>query len=293
MTPITLQLRDENDGIVNGTISIYDGNMNRVVQELTSNGQLTSVELPAGTFFIRAYSTEATFNPTTVLINGLSDLITYKMVGASNEVDAPSDATMCKVYGRIIGLNNKPIVGAVVSISSESGYVNSDDDIQFLYGSAITDNKGRLEMTLKRNASYIITGIPQYNIIEDDLPSSIYVTIPNQPVCKLIDIIAPIPSLITPTELNVPAGSLKFVPEITLTNGTKVLKNFSNYIQISSDTITAKAGISYITIDDLPVGTHELYFYAKAFEPKKIDASGIVKRSGIPKLVGHCTIVAS
>jgi hypothetical protein len=292
MTPITLQLRDENDAVVNGTVSIYDQSMNRVVQELSLSGQITSLELPEGTYFIRVYSTEATFNPTTIVVNGLSNLITYKMIGVSNEVDAPSDATMCKVYGRIIGLNNKPIVGAIISISNESGYVNSDDDIQYLYGSAITDSNGRVEMVLKRNASYILTGIPQYNIVEDDLPSSLYVTIPDQPVCKLIDIIAPIPSLITPTYLEVASGSLSINPEITLTNGTKVLKNFANYIQINSDTITAKVGISAINIDDLPVGTHELYFYAKTFQPKKIDASGIVKRSGLPKLVGQCTIVA-
>jgi hypothetical protein len=188
----------------------------------------------------------------------------------------------------------RPAVGINVSISAESGYINDDDDLLTTFSNISTNKDGYLEFTVRRGSSYVLTGLPYYDYSYDDLPSSMLVNIPDRPLCKLIDIVAPIPAQINPSEITTFSGSISFLPEIIMTDGTKLLQNLRNYIEITCDTLnTISVNNVDVSISDVPQGTHEIVFYAKNFKSQVYDSSKVVKRSGLPKPVGRIRIIST
>jgi hypothetical protein len=281
---------DDLQAVENCTISIYDSLYNLVFQEFSATGVVSNVQLPVGEYYARVYSTTSTFSTHMFNLDGTFLSCSYNIVGSTNVIDVPSDARFCKVYGRVVGPNLLPISGLSISVSAESGYICEDDLVISTYANVNTDKNGYLEMILRRNSSYIITGLPYINYIDEDLPVSVYITIPDRPSCKLIDVLAPIPLTIQPSFVETSSGSVSIIPDITMTDGTKLLQNLKNCIEVKSDTLSINVGNVDITISEVPIGTHEINFYAKTFKPKSEVGSGPFKRPGLPKLVGKCTI---
>jgi hypothetical protein len=139
----------------------------------------------------------------------------------------------------------------------------------------------------------VLTGIPHLNYVEEELPQGVGITVPDTPVAYLLDLVAPIPKLVLPTEITTNAGGLTFLPDITMTDGKKLLQNLNDYIQVVSESLTVMVSTTGIIINELPAGVHTVSFYAKTFNSKEVNTKGIVRRFGLSEPVGVITITAT
>lgn len=296
MKQVTIALVDEIGQPVNGTVSIYDINddYNRVVQEQTLSGLITALALPEGSYLARIFSREATFAPKRFdILLADADNLYISCVGTSIALGIPSDSSLCRVFGKVVDACNNPIAGLEISFLLQSGRSNIGDMLQSIYGRTKTDADGNIDVLLNRNCYYIVTGIPHLNYVEEELPQGVGINVPDTGLAKIIDLIAPIPMIILPANIDTTAGSLSFLPDITMTDGKKLLQNINDYIQVVSDSLTVTVRSTQISIADIPIGVHTVLVYAKTFDPKEINTKGIIRRFGLSQPVGHITITAT
>ena len=296
MKQITIALMDETNSPVNGLVTLYDINADylRFTQESSLTGLIKNMDIPVGRYLARVISDTATFVPQVIDILGTDpDNIYVLLSGVSKITAIPTDSRLCRVIGRVVDACNTPIKGLDIAFLLESGKSNVGNNLQSIYGRHRTNDNGEIDVLLNRNCYYVITGIPHLSYVEEELPQGIGVTIPDTPVVHLIDIVAPIPKMILPTEIETSAGGLTFLPDITMTDGKKLLQNLNDYIQVVSESLTVKVSTTGIIINELPAGVHTVSFYAKTFDSKEINTKGIVRRFGLSEPVGVITITAT
>jgi hypothetical protein len=296
MKQITIALMDENNSFVDGLVTLYDVNADysRFMQESSVAGVIKNVDIPVGKYLARVMSDTTTFIPKVIdVLESDSDSIYVLMNGVSKSIGVPTDARLCRVIGRVVDSCNNPIKGLDVSFLLESGKSNIGGSIQSIYGRHRTNENGEIDVMLNRNCYYVLTGIPHLNYVEEELPQGVGITVPDTPVAYLLDLVAPIPKLVLPTEITTNAGGLTFLPDITMTDGKKLLQNLNDYIQVVSESLTVMVSTTGIIINELPAGVHTVSFYAKTFNSKEVNTKGIVRRFGLSEPVGVITITAT
>ncbi len=267
MTIFSIYLTDQENASVDGVVRIYDANYQRVIEETTIFGSVINIELPLGTYLLRVYCTTHTFLPRTVTIE---ENAIYRMVGTSILTSVPSDASVCRIYGKLVDAVGKPLVGWRIGIFTQDGMYNRNDDLSSSTGTATSDAYGNIEFDLLRGYDYIFTNVPivpYSSTIYDIVSRNIH--IPNQAVCSLIDIIMPRPTfIVASTEYVGPTISIN--PIVYLSDGTELIESYEfreinayiNSTQASYDSNTKSFVFSNLT-----PGSYRVLFKTKPYEP--------------------------
>ncbi len=294
MASFTIYLTDENNNTTNGVIRIYDSNYQRVIEETTIDGSIINVELPLGSYFIRVYSSSHTFLPKTVVIE---DNAIYRLVGSSVLLNTPPDTSVCRIYGKLVDAVGNPLRGWTIGIFANDGMYNRGDALSSTTGSAVSDASGSVEFDVLRNCDYIFSNVPivAYSSTIYDVVSRL-VHIPDQPVCSLIDVVIPIPVLVT-AEASYTGPTVSINPIVFMSNGTQLDESYERY-QICAYIQDTKAvydrTISSFVFSNIAPGDYRVLFKTSAYSPVgATNASQSLKRVGPERNINYIDITVS